>query len=520
LGWCRQQRSWLIPAVALFCLLVPLLVANALVHTPHEKHLHGWLLVVGVISAAFIVGSVVSAVCLIRNGSQAWQARRRAHGHLSPTEQATAARQREAQLVRDQASDLLAQLAAGSSPVAGGTWDVVLAPGERVLLDDKCVYERFYETTAPYVHSTTTHYGNVGSVTALIGHGLDRAANESRRDAALSRARPQWRERQTTRVLATDRRLFVRVGQQGWQNFRYTTATALAPDVERQMIVFESSGSSPLRLSGPAALRIAVIAVWAVHGPTGLIEHPALSALRPAEMALKQSPQRDPAEVERLALSFVAAHELVLDAQFAALSGLADLAERQRVIDRLLERGLLERVRFVAGGPVAYRLSAAAIAWVDPALPALSELDFVSLRRWLLAPWIWLRARDGQLGNKGAMVLSRRELMGAVRRQRSEETGAVPAALLSAAAHQTELELAPDVLTVDSTGWTTFHLQLAMPDQDALLAMAGRFARDPMHRRSYVFADQPAIAEAVTATVARAGLSDRVEVQQFDAAYV
>jgi type II secretory pathway pseudopilin PulG len=271
-GW-RIARSGSYKAAWVYLLAATVcgtagLVINAAAGNPSKLSKHTVLELGGLVLVLWAVAAVLLAFAISRFN-------RARHAVERDREQAAARQLAAEHLTR--ARRLAGQLLAGEAPVLGQVWDVVLQPGERVLLDGSVGYSRYYGLGSPatYTHASASH-GNVGSGQAL----LDRAGSRRRAQGVGVAAAVRWRDQQQSRVVVTDRRLLCQVHAKGWVSFDHATTTAIQPVPETRGVVLEYPDTAPVRLSGPVTSQIMVIVVWALYGADGLREHPALSEVR------------------------------------------------------------------------------------------------------------------------------------------------------------------------------------------------------------------------------------------------
>jgi hypothetical protein len=310
-----------------------------------------------------------------------------------------------------QAHRLAGQLLAGKPSAVGQVWDVVLQPGEQVLVDGTVGYSRYYGfgPAANGAHSGGRP-GHAAARAALRDRPVAPAGSRRRvQGSAAAAAAARWRDQQQSRVVVTDRRLLCQLQAKAWVSFDHTDASAIHPAPEKRGVVFEYPGTAPVCLSGPVSTQITVIVVWALHGAEGLREHPALAEVRsvaplpiataaakssnadastrPAQALIDATAGRPPGD-EGLKtagpplemLTFVAGRELVLAGHAALLLEVSE-PEATRRLEGLVERGLVLRVRLDVHTPTAYRITQRGADQIDPAVPSPAPLDLAGYRQ-------------------------------------------------------------------------------------------------------------------------------------------
>jgi hypothetical protein len=234
---------------------------------------------VGLGLIALIVYFVMQLVSAIRSGYRLWRLRQQQHGHFTRGERARRDRRLAEAEQWELARHLMATLSSG--PILQSDikiWGVILEPGEVLLVDTTAEYARYYGLEPTYVHTNGVFMGSASFVVA--GYGLIAWANHRRRKAARAAAETSWREHQQVRLLITDRRLLCQVSGGRWLSFYYSAATAMYPEPGAWTVVLDFHEAVPLRIAGVGAPCTAVVATWALHGSTGVREHPALAPLR------------------------------------------------------------------------------------------------------------------------------------------------------------------------------------------------------------------------------------------------
>jgi hypothetical protein len=459
----------------------------------------------------------VAAVLLLFAISRFNRAR---HAMKRERERTTARRLEAEQLAH--ARRLAEQLLAGEAPTVERVWDVVLQPGERVLLDGMVGYSRYYGlgSQATYTHVSTRHYGNVGVGRALLDHAVDGAGNRSRAQDAAFAAAARWRDQQQVRVVVSDRRLLCQVHAKGWVSFDHAAVTAIRAVPEKHGVVLEYPDSAPMCLSGPLTAQIMVIVVWALYGADGLREHPALAEVRPV---LPAAPIPDVESAPRLdLLAFVAAHELVLAEHAAKLLGISETDAAER-LQELVEQGLVSRVRLSAHSPTLYRITQHGADRVDTGLPPLRPLDLTGYRRAVAVPGLWLAARSGGF-IKTRDVLTARQMWAADATAHTDSLLGAEGAKFRNESPEHDKDAGngyPDLGLLTTTGgWATADLVLTTPDPERLHRIIGRAHEDGLIVQQWFLVDDLRSGDMIEDTAAHLGLTDRVQVQLIDPAAI
>jgi hypothetical protein len=328
------------------------------------------------------------------------------------TERAEAMASARAREHLERARGLAEQLLAGDQRSVTPLWDVVLGAGEQVLLDDRVQYSRYYGLggQAAYAQVSIRHYGDVRPTTALVDHAVAQAGNRGRAQAAAFHAATRWREQQQCRVVVTDRRVLCQVQATGWVTFEHARVSAIQPVPATGSVVLEFRDAAPLCLSGPIVTEIMVGVVWALYGPAGLREHPALtevsqflpsphpgvseptSSSQPGAAALGDAAVPSPVAAPAAAaatgsadddlgpglLVWLAGRQLVHVKDAVAHLGL-DEPKAVRILDALVADGLVSRVRVSDGSPVLYRVTRHGLITVDGDLRVPGPVDLASL---------------------------------------------------------------------------------------------------------------------------------------------
>jgi hypothetical protein len=313
-----------------------------------------------------------------------------------------------------QARRLAGQLLAGEASEVGQVWDVVLQPGERVLLDGTAGYSRHYALgpAGTRAQHDARYQRDAGAVRAPLGHAVDRTGNGRRAQGAAAAVAARWRDHQQARVVLSDRRLLCQLPAKGWVGFDHAAATAIRAVPETRSVVLEYPELAPLCLSGPMTAQVMVVVIWALYGAEGLREHPSLAEVRsiapfpdviadggarpsarealtvPAPVAIDPMSTADAAATAAVRpelLAFVAAHELVLAEHAARLLGV-DEQDATRRLEQLIEHGLVSRVRLSVDAPTAYRITHRGADQVDTALRPPRQIDLADYARAVAVP--------------------------------------------------------------------------------------------------------------------------------------
>jgi hypothetical protein len=236
--------------------------------------LGSWLAVLG--------GAIVLSI----GGRRKWRAHQRAHGHYTRAERAAMdlLQRQEAATASAwaEAAALASDIAGQRMPAPLQVWGLVLREGEVAYLDTRAFYSRWYGGDGSYTHVGGLFFGSASFV--ATGYALTALGNKARRDAARAAAIQRWREHQEVAVLVTSQRIACNVGGH-WLSFWLGSASGFYPEPANWSVTLAFPDAVPLRLSGLAAPRIAVLAAWILYGERGLAEHPALAALRPDSLS-------------------------------------------------------------------------------------------------------------------------------------------------------------------------------------------------------------------------------------------
>ena len=87
-------------------------------------------------------------------------------------------------------------------------------------------------------------------------------------------------------ILITDRRLMARLPHGAAISYWWNSVVALDVNLEAGQVVLDYGDNEPRAFGGPAVPDIAVAAVAAAYGVTGMLRHPGLNYLRSARQAI------------------------------------------------------------------------------------------------------------------------------------------------------------------------------------------------------------------------------------------
>lgn len=272
----RRPLTWGTLALAGFAGLIVLGSAATAAETKPHQMSPGYAFAILGLFVAWVLCMILALTTLWSS----WRAHRRACGHFTRTEKTVIARQAATESAYrggwEQARAAAGVLASGRDLPSWNVFDVVLRPAEAVRADVICDYARYYGGDGTYQHISGVFYGSPGFVAAgLAATALENAA---RRNRARQEAVARWREWQSVRVIATDRRLICHVGHR-WLTFDYGAVIAFHPEPHTYQLVLEFPDTSPLLLTGPAAPLLAIVTAARLHGPNSIHQHPALRGI-------------------------------------------------------------------------------------------------------------------------------------------------------------------------------------------------------------------------------------------------
>jgi hypothetical protein len=234
----------------------------------------GLLLLVVAVGAPCVLLAVSATL-----GARVYREHRRSRGRFTRTESELIARRQQGERAWHDAQRLRRTLLGGDAPPTLTVWDVIPHTGESFLCDVGAGYARYYGTVESYTRTSGVYAGRPAFV--LAGLAATAIGNVAERSAAQSRARAQWREHVTCRLVVTDQRLLCHVRGR-WLSFHYSGITALYPDVANRSLVCQFADTEPLLLWGDHAPFAAVMTVMKTHGREALSTHPGLGALSAA----------------------------------------------------------------------------------------------------------------------------------------------------------------------------------------------------------------------------------------------
>jgi len=272
----KKHLSWLLPFTGIPVAYLVFVFGTAAVTTSKLDELAQGIVVFALLVAWFF-GSMFLFIKGIIGAYGCFRSHRRSRGHFTKSERDELAVQNSYRNSREAARAVMANLVRNRTPPALEVWGIVLEPGEQVHLQITADYARFYGVNAAYVHTSGFFWGSPAFV--LAGVGATMLGNRSRRRAAETASRRQWREVQRSPMFLTDRRIICQVSGQ-WLSFYYSAATACYPEPDNNSLVMEFHGIEPLLIGGSDAPLACVYVVWALHGAHGLASHPALQSLR------------------------------------------------------------------------------------------------------------------------------------------------------------------------------------------------------------------------------------------------
>jgi hypothetical protein len=543
-------KAWAFLVSGAVCLVTGVVV-NTAAGNPSKLSKRAVLEFGGSALLLLIIGAlllVVGVARFRRAGREDRRERARAVAHQAELEQLADAR------------GLVEQLLAGEIPAVEQVWDVVLRPGERVLLDGRVAYSRFYGSGTPASHASasTNRPSSAAAGRMLPEHATGKAGKRTRAQEVAWALAPRWRDQQQARLVVTDQRLLCEVNTQGWLSFDHKVATAIKALPEAPGVVLEYPGTSPLCLSGPGAARVMVVLVWALYGADGLRDHPALAQVRPAAPVRPPATARSetasppihdaaaaaeskvapadrdvtPVRVEPITarapsperpenlLAFLAASELVVAQQVAQLLRIS-AGQATKRLDALREQGSVSRLKIDPRWPAAYRITTEAANQVDPALPPLRAPELSRYRRDLAGAWLWMTARNGKFGHQLA-ILSRREMQAADADTRTATLPGRAGAMFRDETFEARgANPAPayrDLALVQATGsWQSVDVVLSPPDPERLRRMISHPHRDQtLTQQLFVVNGDLHVRELIESIAGEVGLADSVVIEPLD----
>jgi hypothetical protein len=220
---------------------------------------------------------------------------------------------------------------------------------------------------------------------------------------------------------------------------------------------------------------------------------------------------------EQNLLLYVAAHEVVLAEQAAALLEITEQDATER-LEQLRTERLVTSVTLRSRLPPAYRITRDGVERIDSYLPPLRALDMARYRHEIALAWLWASGRHGNLGNLRE-ILSRREMQAADTTLRSESLLDTPGATFGGVQDDdvtTDARHAyPDLGLVQATGgWATLDLVLTRPAPHRINAMISRLNHHPQILAELYFVEQhTGIDQAIKHAAEQNRISDKVHVQ-------
>jgi hypothetical protein len=219
---------------------------------------------------------------------------------------------------------------------------------------------------------------------------------------------------------------------------------------------------------------------------------------------------------ERDLLRFAAAHRLVSGDQVAVLAVGEDQNDSAARARRLVEQGLLSRVRLAPTGPDYLLISDAGLAAIESPLP-VPVWEMRRMREALAAGWVWVRAQDGRFtGLTG--VVSHREMVfhdsqltgengtrGPARPRGIWIPGRRPAD--GSGLHH------PAVLLEFVDGWAAVEFALGGASPHGLAALLTAYGIDDRYGRIVFLVEQERVAAQIEAAVISAGVASVATVQ-------
>jgi hypothetical protein len=191
------------------------------------------------------------------------------------------------------------------------------------------------------------------------------------------------------------------------------------------------------------------------------------------------------------ALLFAAASVCVLPEQMMRLLDIGAM-DALSLLDSLVDKSLLSRTRVFPVRPACYMSTAAGLAEVGCSLPVPS-LDLAHFRRDVALAWLWLQARDGELGRDMSPLSYREQL---VRFGRADA----------------------DLRLVWLERWVPVNVLYAPPDLGHWEVQLRRYVSDPaMYKALFFVEDRERVGDQIIALAERLGLKESVSVQFLNA---
>lgn len=214
---------------------------------------------------------------------------------------------------------------------------------------------------------------------------------------------------------------------------------------------------------------------------------------------------------DRELLAFAAEHRLVLATHVQALLGVAAATAYARLRSLTAAEMLAQRTVF-HNQPGCYRITTKGLAVAGSKLPA-PRLDYNCYDHDVGVAWLWLAARSGTFGAAQA-VLSERSLRS---HDASPDGRAEPHAVRLGgigAGGQPRLHY-PDLLVIDAAGRrVALELELTPKGRTRRETILAGYGADSRIDVVLYLTDRDGIARSLSASAARLGISDRVQVQR------
>lgn len=223
-------------------------------------------------------------------------------------------------------------------------------------------------------------------------------------------------------------------------------------------------------------------------------------------------------ERDEQVLRFACLHGHVTELQVQVLlSSGRDAANR--VLTRLVGRGLVRRQRVGTNGPVVFAATTAGSTQIDG--EPLRPVPAAGLQHEVAVGWLWLAARQGRLGS--GRVVTGRELAAAdpgpgTRRYPNRpgsgsSIGSTPDELgfRIELADDTELHY-PDLVLIEESGWAVVDLVLTASPANARGALLSSYAATERVRRVILAVRDPVLARAIILSPFVVGIRGRLEI--------
>jgi hypothetical protein len=208
-------------------------------------------------------------------------------------------------------------------------------------------------------------------------------------------------------------------------------------------------------------------------------------------------------------LAFIGEHRFVLSAQAQALlGGVADAASER--LRELTEAGYLIDEPVLVGQPVAYRITRLGLDVIGSELRPL-PISLTNYWHDVGAAWLWLAARDGAFGPMRE-VLAERVMRSRDAKGRDDPFGV---RLGGFGRDGRERLHYPDLLIVDRVGRRlALELEITSKPPAAREKILAGYAADPRIARVLYVAYEAHVAQALSASVSRLGISSLVAIHR------